>query len=129
MREEAIVISRYLVGKQAPEDLLTRYINANAALNLQLEDQERKVWEFCVKSPALVSLLDAGLSLSKPQSILRKKIYLMFAILESSVAFTEHFLPQQRDLLWLPYLFFRLGFAVFKAIVGLVLIAILIRVL
>ncbi len=48
---------------------------------------------FLAGAAAGVGLLDAGLAVADPHSELRRRLYLMFAILESSPEYHELFLP------------------------------------
>ena len=48
---------------------------------------------FCLAHPWSIPFLDAGCALLRPDAALRKKIYIMAAILEASTQYTDKFLP------------------------------------
>lgn len=48
---------------------------------------------FCLAHPWSLPFLDAGCALIRPEAALRRKIYIMAAVLEASTQYTDKFLP------------------------------------
>ncbi len=92
---EARVFTRYLVGRMPPDALVDRYRAANAAIFTDPGAREDlALVAFARRHPWSVSLLDASSGLLRPGNLLRNKILLMAAILETSPAFADEFLPR-----------------------------------
>ena len=92
---EARLFARYLVGRQPPAELVERYRAANAAIFTEpVAREDAALVAFARRHPWSVSLLDAASGLLRPGSLLRNKILLMAAILETSPAFADEFLPR-----------------------------------
>ena len=116
---EAQAISKYLVGKTCSEEMAQRYREAVTKLNATLTPEQEKTWAKMVGSRIYMKLMDGGLALASPQSPLRKRIFIMLALLECSPEFTEFFLPQQRSIWYLIPLGFRAGMSAVYGVAGL----------
>ena len=106
---EAKILSKYLVGKECSEEIIQRYQEAANKLNAGLNDTEQKTWNKMLSSSFYLKLIDSGLAISNPQSALRKRIFIMLAILEASPDFTASFLPQEKSIFYLIPLGFKAG--------------------
>ena len=115
---EAEVLSKYLIGKECPAEIVEHYQEAIAKLNAGLNDSEQKIWGKMLSSPFYLKLIDSGLAISNPQSALRKRIFIMLAILEASPDFTDSFLPQERSIFYLVPLGFRAGLSALYLVFG-----------
>jgi hypothetical protein len=95
LKREAYIYSRYLLGSNPSEELAERYIRANRALGTDhILPVDTRVLEFARSHQWSIPLLDAGAGLLQPEALLRKKIYIMAAILETSPDHAREFLPQ-----------------------------------
>jgi len=95
LEAEARLFTRYLVGRPPPAELVDRYRAANAAIFTEpVAREDAALVAFAHRHPWSVSLLDAASGLLRPGSLLRNKILLMAAILETSPAFADEFLPR-----------------------------------
>lgn len=95
LREECHQITRYLVGQAPPPELMQRYIEAHALL--LTEDPhatEAATIRFIQRHPGSLPYLDAVSAILRPGSLLRKKILVMIAILETTPTFTAFFFPE-----------------------------------
>lgn len=115
---EAQILSKYLVGKECPSEIADRYLEAVNKLNAVFNDKEQKTWSKMLISPFYLKLIDSGLAISNPQSALRKRIFIMLAILEASPDFTESFLPQERSIFYLIPLGFKAGLSALYLVFG-----------
>ena len=129
LQAEARVFSRYLVGRDPPDELIGRYERANRALFTEAADQrDRAIVGFVGRHPWSVSFLDAASGLLRPNGLLRGKILTMGAILETSTEFADEFLPRAAHPAELVLRFFTLGVvAVICAVLGSLLYGVAIR--
>lgn len=93
MERDCRLISGYLIGREPTIDLIERYC---AAIRLKLpapgvDDAE---WRWIRRHHSALPYLDAAAALVWPRSPLRQRIYLMTAILETTPAHAEQFLPR-----------------------------------
>jgi hypothetical protein len=118
LRGEAIVFARYLVGRTPPPDVVERYEQASRRLfPPQLDRSDAALLAFVRRHPWSTSLLDAAAGILRPASALRSRILVMAAILETSPAFADDFLPRSASLV---SLLTRLAVHGIRAIAGLV---------
>lgn len=95
LKQESIIFSQYLIGKFPPDELITRYIQGNQTLFLcEPTKGEASLLNFCRKNEWSVSFLDGGAGFLASENLLRKKILLMSAVLETSPKFADDFLPK-----------------------------------
>ena len=117
---EARVFARYLVGRTPPPELAARYAAASAALFAgPPAPGDAALVAFARRHPWSVGLLDGACALLRPSGLLRGKLLVLSAILETSPAFADEFLPRGLGPIGL---FFRLAVsgtaAVVRAVVG-----------
>lgn len=120
--DEADRLSRYLIGRSCPEEIENRYRDAVHKLNATLNPVEQKIWNRMMASGIYLKLVDSGLAVASPQSPLRKRIFIMLALLETNTNFTEFFLPQPRNLFYLVPLGFRTGLSALYLIAGMIVV-------
>jgi len=90
---EADRIALYLVGRPAGERERIIYSQAMDRLSLRMTEAEARLWSSMLRSRRRMARVDAGLALLRPTSVLRRKLLLMLAILETSPEFADSFLP------------------------------------
>ena len=95
LEKEAIITTRYLINKKPSKKAIELYIEAHKKRSVELTGKEQSRWNKVLRFPFLLQFLDAGYALQKKPSSFRKKILLMFAILESLPEFSKDFLPQK----------------------------------
>lgn len=94
MGREAAIFSRYLIGKKISSELIERYRKANTfLLTERASPGEITVLDSVVRGPWALPFLDAACGLVRPHHLLRKKLLIMTAILETVPMFTDQFLP------------------------------------
>jgi hypothetical protein len=127
---EAVVFGRYLVGRTPPPELIERYADANRTLftGVVADPRETAVLAFLRRHPWSVGFADAVCGLRHPGGLVRGKILVMAAILETSPAFADEFLPRSAHPL---ALVMRLGaagaLATLRAVAGLALYGLMTR--
>lgn len=125
LKQEARIITNYLVGKPCTEELIQRYVEANIKLAIQIIPEEEKLWRNALRGAYWMSFIDSGLALVRPKSQIRRKIFVMLAILEASVEYCDDFLPHTRNKAQVFFLLALEGIkAVFFALFGLFIIKI-----
>jgi hypothetical protein len=128
LRREAILFGTYLVDRPPSEELIERYCRANHELFAGEGDEDRAVLAFAREYPWSVPMLDAAAGLTGQAPLLRKKLLVMTAILETT---PDHVAQTEQQSVGLARLAWRLGTAGAKTAVhaatGLALIAALRR--
>ncbi len=116
LTEEGELIGRYLLGVVPSAELTARYAAAHGFLVLDSEEPELR---FVHRHPRLLPFLDAATGVLRPRSSLRKKVFLMAAILEATPAHAEFFLQKPAGL-WpvLAALFWQGSRSAVKLLVG-----------
>jgi hypothetical protein len=95
LTEESALIGRYLLGVAPSPELAKRYAAAHQFLELDPEEPELR---FLHRNPRLLPFLDAAAGLLRPCSTLRKKVFLMAAILEATPEHVDFFLRKPAGL-------------------------------
>jgi hypothetical protein len=129
LRTEARVFGRYLVDREPAEELIERYCRANELLFApDASDADNSVVDFARRHPWAIAMLDAAAGLTAHDSLLRKKLLVMTAILETTPELVDK--TEQRAV-GLPELALRIGAAgartAFNAAAGLALSAVVRR--
>lgn len=93
LKEEAVLITKYLLDYSPTEELCKRYIEANRVLldNYNSKSNSHELG-FIRLHPWALPFIDAAAGLLSPGSIVRKKVLLMAAILETSPVYADYFL-------------------------------------
>ena len=127
IRTEAIILGRYLVGTRPSGKVLALYAQAITAKPGMLTVRDKKLLAYMQKHPRAVGLVDAGLSLLDTNSEIRRRIHLIFSILESMPEYHEHFLSRHHSR-W--YIFVIAGkgvWGVAKTVIGSAFIKVVVR--
>ena len=98
LRKECRQISRYLLNVEPATEIIDRYVTACRKLWATEQEPELLWWQ---KHPRMLPLLDAATGLLRPQSLLRKKILLVAALLETTPAHSEFFLRPPPRMPWI----------------------------
>lgn len=96
LRREADILGRYLVNRAPHETVISLYIKALEARPHAMSAYEDRHLAFVRRHPRTLGLVDAGLALVDSASEIRRRIYIMFSILESTPHYLEQFLPARR---------------------------------
>jgi len=94
---EARIFARYLVGQEPAPEIVARYADAIGALFPEPPSPaDAALVGFARSKPWSVPFLDAAAGLVAPKSLLRSKILVTAAILETTPALAGEFLPRNR---------------------------------
>ena len=119
---EADIFARYLTGKPGNSIIYDRYVSGVITLNLAFTPREERMVATLIKYPFLISLCDAGLAILSPQCTFRKRLLLMFALLETDKNFTADFINAEELSFPIARFIIRGCTGVFKVIPGIILI-------
>ncbi|HXB10477.1 MAG TPA: hypothetical protein VNZ45_00710 [Bacteroidia bacterium] len=120
--KEASVFSRYLIGQEPDEHSVALYIEAQKKLKISLKHREASQIKFVLLFPFTLPMIEGPMAILRPDYAIRKKLYTMFCILESSPKYHQYFLPQERKGSFL-FTFLLTGVrAVFNTIAGLFIV-------
>ncbi len=125
LREEAIAIAKYLTGREPEEFIIDRYISGvHTKFSNMAETNDRAIESFIQKYPSALSCIDAASAILYPRRLLRKKILLMVAILETTPEYCGYFFPTRfsKSLFIFKTFAFLLKTSI-QAFVGLILLA------
>jgi hypothetical protein len=118
-RREAEVFGEYLLGEAPSAQAVTLYVQAMDKLNILVAGSDERLLRLVISNPWLLGLADSGLALVKPGSVIRRKLLVMLAILETMPAYTHLFFPSP-----VPFIniFFAGCRAAIKAVFGAILV-------
>jgi len=89
---ECDALARHLVGRPCPADVADRYTRAVDELDLRLAPVEDALWRASCAFRPLLACLDAGVALWHRDGAIRRRLLVMFALLEASPANADRFL-------------------------------------
>lgn len=92
---EALVFGQYLIGQTINDATVERYNRAIEKLNYQADEWEQAIVEKAVRKPSLIPYYDAAMALRHRNALLRKKIFVMLAILETRPEYVDYFLSKE----------------------------------
>ena len=121
-RQQADILTVYLTKQPvAEENIYDLYKEIASQTKSTNED---RLFNFAFKYPRLIPALDAGLVFVRPTSELRRRIYVIFSILESHPQYADVFLPQKFTFLQTVGVFAVGVRAIARAVLGIVIIKI-----
>jgi len=93
---ECDALARYLVGRPCPADVADRSMRAVNELNLAFSPVEAAIWNTACALGPLLACLDAGVALWNRNGAIRRRLLVMFALLEATPENTDRFLFSPR---------------------------------
>ncbi len=97
---EARTFGRYLLGRDVAEEAVALYVRAAPALDRSAEPRDEAIAAYARAHPWALGALDGALALTRPRALLRRKLLLMAAILETQPRYCDEFLPRRRPPLY-----------------------------
>lgn len=92
--DEAAAYGRYVMGFEIDGAARDAYARAASTLGYDASDA---ITRFVQRHPWALPGLDAALALTRPDTLLRKKLLLMAAVLETRPEYSAAFLPRDRS--------------------------------
>ena len=94
LQREAVLIATYLLKHSPSESIIHRYMRGvQTRLPLTPEGIDKSIQSFILQHPWSLLYLDAVSAFLAPKNLLRSKILLMIAILETTTEYYDHFSP------------------------------------
>ena len=90
---EARIVSNYLLNQNPSKREIALYIDAVKKTSITLNKKETRIWSFIMKHPLFIGCIDGALALTDSSNQVRKKIFIMLAVLEASPNYCHLFLP------------------------------------
>ncbi len=118
LQHEAIVFARYLGAKEISPSLALRYCKAVETLQLALTEKETALLKRSTRFTFLLPFVDGGLVLISPKHGIRKRLLVMFALMETDTSYADMFLTKNDQRFALIRFFYRGGIAVLKGLAG-----------
>lgn len=122
-QSEALVFGRYLLNGIEPVDsAVVLYVQAMERLAIVPSSDEQRLLDRLLLHPMLLPLVDAGLALANPRSVIRRKLFVLSAILETQPAHTAVYLPYEHSPVQHLKAIFSAVFAGLRAAFGFILV-------
>ena len=97
LRDEAARFSRYLAGRPTRPEVVERYVDGCRKLLLDRPaGEDRALLAFVRAHPSSLAAIDAACGLVRPGALLRKRLFLMLSLLETSPAHADLFIARPR---------------------------------
>jgi hypothetical protein len=120
---QAELLGNYLLqGIPLKPEIKERYEQTMLNTTGKLDERDKKILSFALNHPWSIGLLDAGCVFVHPDAEIRRRLYVMFAILEASTDYWSYFLPKKRNPLYVFVLLAAGMRGVAKAGVGVILV-------
>jgi hypothetical protein len=118
LETEARLFAAYLGAKHPAEELINRYCKGIELLAITGSHKEMKVLGQLPARSFLLPFIDAGFGLLKPQHVIRKRLLVMAALIETDKAYTHQFITEQDVSMPVLRFVYRGAVAVVKACLG-----------
>lgn len=93
LKNQTDILVLYLTGRTVSDPII--YELYEYALEGLTSDEEGKLLRLAFTRPFIIPYLDGGLVFIRSTSELRRRIYIIFSILESSPDYTDLFIPKK----------------------------------
>lgn len=121
LKLEAIVFAKYFSKQNPGQEIIDKYLSGCRILIPNESDAEKILIQKLIRNPWMIPFADAAHSFPKKNSLLRKKLLLMFSILETSVDYYSDFTSEERSRFYWFLILYKVMKAIFKLIVGKIL--------
>lgn len=118
---QAAAYSRYLVGRAPSPEVLALYRSAASSL-VEICGRADPLVEFSLRYTWSLGCIDAALALTAPDAPLRRRLFTMFAILETQPQFADEFATFDHTLRDATAVVGELVFSGFQLLTGLLLL-------
>jgi hypothetical protein len=124
-RYQAAVFGRYLLGTYPCPAAIELYDELLAANPGNPDETDRYLLDFALRHHWSIGLIDSGLAFTRPDAEIRRRLHLMFAILECMPEHTHHFISQDHKRWSMSIISLSIAGVIgaFKALAGYVLVS------
>jgi hypothetical protein len=123
--QEADLFGRYILKRLPSDSSKQLYMKAITTSVLE-SDKDKKLILFIHGNPWSLGLIDSGLAFIMPYSEIRKRIYIMFSILECNPEYADNFLSKKRNPFYILVILFSGVRGVLKGLLGSMIIKIIV---
>jgi len=116
---EARAFGRYVLGREINDRAVNLYVRASERLGYDGDDPAVR---FSREHRWSIGALDGALALTKRDALLRKKLLLMSAVLETQPEYCDSFLPRDRSPLYAFSVLIGASFGVLSAGIGVLML-------
>ncbi len=116
--DEARVFGRYLLRREPSATAVRLYCSAMRQRPVDCSSRDATIIRLVMGNRSLLPLIDGALAFSNKRSVLREKLLIMTAILETQPEYAYLFLPQQRAAGYWIIVGLRLCAAAFRLVCG-----------
>lgn len=124
---EVIIFTNYLIKASPPKVIVDRYEDFLNNNRLTVSNKDLRILDFATRNPFFLPCIDNALALSRPNAELRRRMYILFSILETTPDYAHKFLPEKRSLLHIVSLVLHGAVVVIQIIIGLILLKTVVR--
>lgn len=101
IKNEADIFCKYLTGKKASADVVLLYGDALKKRPLTLDNKDKKILAFIESFPFFIGFIDGAMAFFKKNSAVRKRLFIMLAILETLPEYADFFLSKKHSFFYL----------------------------
>lgn len=120
--DEAQRLSKYLTGRRCSMEDAADYFKAVKTHGAILDATQKRLWRLMMRSSFVLRIVDAAFVFTSPASVIRKRIFIMFCVLETSSQFSDIFLPVNRPRIYMLTVALRAFRAVLACVAGVVFV-------
>ena len=123
LEEECRLCTRYLIGCDPDAAIVSLYVAASESLfGGDGRDQGQAEIDWVTARPWSIGFVDAAAGVRNPQGLLRSKLLMLTALLETSPVYVDHFLAREMSIVMLAGRGLAIGIkSVVRLVVGLAL--------
>jgi len=119
---QALIFGRYLLKKVPSKKSQDLYVHIIQASDVAITAKELRLLSFTVRHPRLVGFIDSGLAISGSMSEVRRRIYVMLAVLECQPEYADKFLAKDQPWWYVFYILYVGLRSAIKATLGFILV-------
>lgn len=120
--KQASIFGWYLLKQQVSKNIINFFIKVGGIDTVNINHNDRKILAFVFNHPGSIVYIDSYFALIRPTSDLRRRLHLMFSVIEASPNYTTYFLNQQRTILYVFLILFVGTRAIFRFLVGAIIV-------
>jgi hypothetical protein len=122
LSQEAEIFGAYFLKEKPTAFVVDLYKQGNEKLKLEVSGKDERILKFILRNRWSVGMMDSGLVFINPHSTVRRKMFIMLAILECQPEYIDLFFTKNQPKIYFFYILW-VGFRAFmKAALGVVLV-------
>ena len=98
--EEAALFCQYIIDSFPSQEVVHRYETILNSSSVKVTPKDARIIAFAHKHPRMLGAIDSYAALFMPHTEIRRRLYILFAVLESTPEHSEQFLPKDHGALY-----------------------------